>query len=1035
MTQESEQLITQEIQSSSLTKTFETHWDKATGKRIVLWEDVKRDFHYATHVMDGTTSISFMVDDKFEQLKPQRFAYRPGVVLKVSESSPVQLMPANAAGQPMSTAVGQSMSIAAAGQPMSIAAAGQSTSIAAGQSTSPLHHVIYVESETRLPHSTFVGPQKTTEAANVSAGTSKTINLRNLPAETRPSFQAYIQLHESYCEAILAKQQHLADDIKVSMSKHFDELQIEMNKNQKLQEEVRKLAQQLKENQGEMMRMQHQALELLSLIHRRVEVVLIQTYELHEYPIPRLFIILPKLMRRHDRVTGLFTDQFQLYFLCECGKHTRAEGSTEVHEIHLAKHEGYEIDQPNEFFQKYGTYLMTMMEMFKYGFTAAEIVVPALTHFRFAEGLDSLQEILKSSGHTIQSLVDRSISFLKQGYNTGNYITRPKDDLGNLEVLEGADLRQLESYLRIKDEARVLGNLYRIVTHEGHVKWVCIDHYHKNYQESRMEDLKAVVKANGGIFNNERGEVTITLTSRESAKRFYKAISGKPGIQELKVALEWDLSFNDFQELSSAVSNANVSQLTIDKCNPDRSLPKIISRRHRFDPVLQLMSRQRLQILKIGNIKDFFRQVGDSSLLMGSQFRILSFDSNIRTDDMDSVRIISSVLKNCHSLVELHVVIRNPAPLMSIIMDGLGFRLETITKEVFRRFIRLNLHFSPHDNPSDNQEHNVTNTKSTGLTVKILFVGDYKADTNCMSTLYQEFGPYFKNLDVFQDRIAFVFDKATSNQDSKLTDITLDVTLFSSKGLDSMIQILDRSPNLESISLTFCFGDEVWMDNMEYILRHFGGKVVSMIVRDSSACSWLAEKFPCRQGFPLLDCLQLIYDTQFALQSIGGEWISRFLSISSQERAVPLPDEPLSTFPQENEARSTESTPEAYKPIKIFHLTNAVFGPECWKAVIEGLSFSVLKEVVFSSTNFSIDQMQILSNCVIPRIEDEEIFVSLKAFILTRTDAQEGPINSQAVREIKNLIDELQKKMPNTNFTYIPSVAFNSALLQPCWRN
>jgi len=49
------------------------------------------------------------------------------------------------------------------------------------------------------------------------------------------------------------------------------------------------------------------------------------------------------------------------------------------------------------------------------------------------------------------------------------------------EELEGADLRQLGLFLKIKDKNRVLGNLYRIVTGEGHVKF--IDHYRENYHK------------------------------------------------------------------------------------------------------------------------------------------------------------------------------------------------------------------------------------------------------------------------------------------------------------------------------------------------------------------------------------------------------------------------------------------------------------------------------------------------------------------------------------------------------------------------
>ncbi|KAG0376463.1 hypothetical protein BGX24_007725 [Mortierella sp. AD032] len=82
----------------------------------------------------------------------------------------------------------------------------------------------------------------------------------------------------------------------------------------------------------------------------------IGTYELHEYPIPRLFIILPKDISE-GKPAGLPNNHFQLYFLCECGEHTKmlyGDNTNIPHLIHIAKHEGYDLQRPTEFFQKYG---------------------------------------------------------------------------------------------------------------------------------------------------------------------------------------------------------------------------------------------------------------------------------------------------------------------------------------------------------------------------------------------------------------------------------------------------------------------------------------------------------------------------------------------------------------------------------------------------------------------------------------------------------------------------------------------------------
>ncbi|KAI8359010.1 hypothetical protein B0O80DRAFT_443113, partial [Mortierella sp. GBAus27b] len=77
----------------------------------------------------------------------------------------------------------------------------------------------------------------------------------------------------------------------------------------------------------------------------------------------------------------------------------------------------------------------------------------------------------------------------------------------NNEALEGADLRKLETFLKNKDGNKVLGNLYRTVTSEGHVKWVCIDHYRENYHEKAVKVFRDTVESMGGSFDENVGSV------------------------------------------------------------------------------------------------------------------------------------------------------------------------------------------------------------------------------------------------------------------------------------------------------------------------------------------------------------------------------------------------------------------------------------------------------------------------------------------------------------------------------------------------
>ncbi|KAF9176301.1 hypothetical protein BGZ49_006423, partial [Haplosporangium sp. Z 27] len=104
----------------------------------------------------------------------------------------------------------------------------------------------------------------------------------------------------------------------------------------------------------------------LILIQSKTEAILTQNYELLEYTIPRLFIVLPDTSTSWEPTTMFYT-KFRLHFICECGEHTKAPGSKIPHHLHLANHEGYVINKPTQFFEKYGPFLMLMLEMIKLG--------------------------------------------------------------------------------------------------------------------------------------------------------------------------------------------------------------------------------------------------------------------------------------------------------------------------------------------------------------------------------------------------------------------------------------------------------------------------------------------------------------------------------------------------------------------------------------------------------------------------------------------------------------------------------------------
>ncbi|KAF9356327.1 hypothetical protein BGX34_009989 [Mortierella sp. NVP85] len=683
--------------SSTGLTTIPTRLDNKTGKHIILWKDIQQYFTNAQGVLNDGKAVLFLTDDDFEYLTPLRIAYCPGTVLEVVSDAVSSASSNTGPGIDHSTP-----------DPLSFAAEDgaldRETSSQAANST-----VYDSKDHIQSPMSTI--PEKDSASQQ---GAKQPISSARFPEGTPVSqpgaagidHSSYSvratrvkELRKSYLEAIKAGHIAQATAIKEAMSELLEKLQATMDKNRDLQDLVLQLQQTMEANQEESrhqlvemqqqmdvkqqqvihmqqqtIQMQQQALDRLAIIQDRVQSLITQNYELHEYPIPRLFIVLPKQTRRRDKILKPFADQFQLYFLCECGTHTMPEGSTTPHEIHMAKHEGYELDKPNEFFEKYGSYILAVMYMIKYGVMAAGLIVSPLGSLKVVEGIDSTQGHLEHVKKNIGPLVDDSIAFLQDLKNhvpdgileegEGDYL-----QLDKLEVLEGADLRQLESYLKITDKHRVLGNLYRIVTLEGHVKWVCVDHYRANYRESAAQRLREAVEINGGSLKEDLGEMDIKVTSNTLAKQVYDAIVKARGIQRLHITMAWDATMSDLQRLADAVTSANIIDLTVDgQCfeGPTRDL---INRGRRYDPIMRLLSNGRLQALTLIHFKDLFQRVTDHSLTTAPKLRMLRLQSPLDIDAPFGRSLLQSILVNCPNLVGLSLEIHNPESLVKVILD------------------------------------------------------------------------------------------------------------------------------------------------------------------------------------------------------------------------------------------------------------------------------------------------------------------------------------------------------------------------------
>ncbi|KAI8359025.1 hypothetical protein B0O80DRAFT_485048 [Mortierella sp. GBAus27b] len=378
-------------------------------------------------------------------------------------------------------------------------------------------------------------------------------------------------------------------------------------KNTELSTNIIKMQEAFDAKQEEVKKLQVHALSQLALLQNRVSALVTQTFELHEYPIPRLFVVLPQDTSSWDPI-NLFSNKFRLYFLCECGEHTRSTKSKIPHHIHIAKHEGYEISRPNEFFEQYGRYVLTILRMLRFGISVAGVAIPTISQLVRTDALD----LLKALSGNIQKGMDQAIGCLEKiAADDTNNSNGSSEQMENNEALEGSDLRKLGAFLKNKDGDKVLGNLYRTITSEGHVKWVCIDHYRENYHEKAVKVFRDTVESMGGSFDENVGRVTVHLRSKTQGDQFYQALERSRSVFELDIALDWDTTQSDFKKLRDIVRVTSIGALRIDLKHQSGPTSDFLNRSKRHDPIFDIMRRPSTHSIAISGVpEDFIERSG-----------------------------------------------------------------------------------------------------------------------------------------------------------------------------------------------------------------------------------------------------------------------------------------------------------------------------------------------------------------------------------------------------------------------------------------
>ncbi|KAF9282834.1 hypothetical protein BGZ88_010813 [Linnemannia elongata] len=538
---------TQSFHLIESTDTVEITLHHVDGQNIVYWEDTERVFPGVKRVRNGSSVIKFL------RGSDQQSCSRS--VLDVVLSTSIQPLLDNPAkfdpvGGQANALVGASVN--------------SRVTVAFGASPpipeTPVSDIGHLDTPSSPSSATSAAPKaalfqhivtRASRKARESEVEQRFISL--LTPEVQETARASSDIYQAFAKAIKGGDGEELSEAELRQDRRFQKLEDMMGKNiaagSVLQEEAKQLQEQVLNDQEEMKQLQLRALDQLAVLHSRVQAALTQTYELHEYPIPRLFVVLPQDPSGWDAVNP-FSNKFRLYFLCECGEHTKSTSSkTEIsHNIHFAKHEGYEIVRPSEFFQQYGSYVLTILNMLKFGISVAGVAVPAVSHLVKSDAVDLATASLQQLKDNIEPGMDHAVDeFAKQ--------------MEKKEALEGADLRKLDTFLKDKDGNKVLGNLYRTVTDEGHVKWVCIDHYRANYQQNSAMEFQRVLDSVGGSFSENLGRVESNSIGSNGAQALSEALKTNSALITLELRHN-SIGSDGAQALSEALKTNSILIIT-----------------------------------------------------------------------------------------------------------------------------------------------------------------------------------------------------------------------------------------------------------------------------------------------------------------------------------------------------------------------------------------------------------------------------------------------------------------------------------------
>ncbi|KAF9359773.1 hypothetical protein BGX34_008158, partial [Mortierella sp. NVP85] len=605
---------TQSFRLAGGTDIEEISCDHVNGQTIIYWEDIEQVFPGVKHVKNGNATIKLLRDSNENRIIPHRIKHHPGVILDVVISTSHGNAPATNAlnidttNSSTTDHLAESLQIT---EPPAYTSIGEDR-VFTPSISSTLPSTSAPPNFQRDSEATLSFNQYMTLAQNASKGSKVEQDLvSSFPSDTQAQVRASANVRDSLVQAI---KDGLVDRPNEQLVACLQELNDRMMENHSMASQIMDLVSKVNElvsKNNELVRRSNQVASENEGLSARVDELQDILDSKQEEMWQLQFASIQSLdssssSQKTVRHPTLKIDT-RLYFLCECGEHTKSPNSKISHHIHLAKHEGYDISRPDVFFQHYGSYVLTVLNMLKFRISAAGVSVPSVSLLVRDDAMDDkITKGLKMRIGNIQSAMNQAIEYIEKiTMDEVKDVKGYSEKVRSKDPFEDVDLAQLETFLKIQSGDKAMGNMFRTVHTKEQVKWVCIDHYREIIPEWETMALRDIVDSLKGVFDEAIGRVEVKLHSR--AKEFYPVLEKSKVIQELKIIIDRETNQNDYKRMRDAVTKTSVRVIHID-LNDRVITPSLLNRNQQYDPFLDIMQHPYIQSFTFTGPHDFVKR-------------------------------------------------------------------------------------------------------------------------------------------------------------------------------------------------------------------------------------------------------------------------------------------------------------------------------------------------------------------------------------------------------------------------------------------